>query len=94
MRKMDKKRDNQLRQLLTEVCDIALQQIPGYKWISHNVSYDRYPDSLVITCTFDDTYNAKNAQQQGELLTLIRQKLRTASIELHSEQKQIRFEPR
>ena len=91
MRKTDKKIDNQLRQLLTEVCELALQQIPGYKWVSHNVNYDRFPESLVITCTFEDQHCAENAQQQGILLNLIQQKLRIAAIELKNVHQQIRF---
>ncbi|GLS90495.1 hypothetical protein GCM10007916_15620 [Psychromonas marina] len=91
MRKTDKKIDNQLRNLLTQICEVALQEIQGYKWVSHKVNYARFPESLVITCTFEDLYSAENAEQQGILLNLIQQKLRAANIELNNVRKQVFF---
>lgn len=91
MRKNDKKIDNKLRQLLTEVCDFALHNSPGYKWITHTVNYNRFPQSLVITCTFEDQFHADTAKQEEVLLTLIQQKLNNASIKLSAPNKQINF---
>lgn len=91
MRKNDKKIDNKLRQLLTEVCDFALHNSPGYKWITHSVNYNRFPESLVITCTFEDKLSADNAEQEKVLLTLIQQKLNSASIKLLTPSKQVNF---
>lgn len=92
MRKIDKKIDNKLRSVLTEVCDFALQNIAGYQWISHTVNYSSFPESLIITCVFDDQENALQAKQQGEILALIVKALADASINLVSPQKQICFE--
>ena len=92
MRKTDKKIENKLRQVLTEVCDFALQEIAGYQWISHSVNYNRFPDSLVITCMFANKESAINAQQQGELISEIEKKLNSMAINLKNSQKQIRFE--
>jgi hypothetical protein len=92
MRKNDKKIDNKLREVLTEVCDFALQEIAGYQWISHTVNYNSFPDSLVITCMFDNNQSADTEQQQGELLTLINEKLNAVSISLKNPNKQISFE--
>jgi len=91
MRKNDKKIDNKLRQLLTEVCDFALHNSPGYKWITHSVNYNRFPESLVITCTFEDKLSADNAEQEKVLLTVIQQKLNSASIKLLTPSKQVNF---
>lgn len=92
MRKSDKKRDNQLRQLLTDVCDFALLHNPGYQWITHQVNYKRFPESLVITLMFSDQATASVAKQQGKLLTLISQKLDNASLNLKNIDQHIRFE--
>ena len=53
MRKSDKKIDNQLRLLLTDVCEKALKEIDGFQWLTHIVNYARFPQSLKIVCVFD-----------------------------------------
>jgi len=92
MRKSDKKIENKIRQALTEVCDLALQEISGYLWITHQVNYQRFPDSLIITCMFADKETAHDAQQQGELLKVIQQKLQQIGINLKAPNKQLRFQ--
>lgn len=62
MRKTDKKLDNQLRQSLTDVCEIALQELAGFQWLTHTVDYSRFPQSLKIICVFDT-----NDELQGYL---------------------------
>ena len=39
MRKTDKKIDNNLRIVLTEVCEIALKEVTGFQWLTHLVDY-------------------------------------------------------
>lgn len=53
MRKTDKKTDKQLRQALTQVCDMALEHVPGFQWLTHQVTYPRVEDTLTVTCVFD-----------------------------------------
>jgi len=91
MRKSDKKIENKIRQTLTEVCDFALLHINGYLWITHKVNYQRFPDSLIITCMFTGKGCADNALQQGELARVIQQKLTTIGIKIKTPNKQIRF---
>lgn len=52
MTKTDKKKDKQIREILTVVCEIALESYPGFKWLTHRVNYKRFPDSLSIICVF------------------------------------------
>lgn len=92
MRKNDKKIDNKLRLLLTEVCDFALQHCEGYQWITHEVNYNRFPDSLQITCRFDTQQNAKQAKQDNVLFELINEKLSSMSVNLKKPLKQIIFD--
>lgn len=92
MRKTDKKIDNKLREVLTDVCDFALQEVAGYQWISHTVNYNSFPDSLVITCMFDNKQSADTEKRQGELLALINEKLNAVAISLKNPNKQISFE--
>jgi len=57
MRKTDKKIDNQLRVLLTDVCESALEEVNGFEWLTHVVNYDDFPRSLKIICVFDTNTN-------------------------------------
>ncbi len=53
MRKTDKKFDNQLKLLLTEVCETALKEVDGFQWLTHTVNYSNFPKSLKVVCVFD-----------------------------------------
>lgn len=78
MKKSDKKTENAIRAALTDVCEIALEEIDGFKWITHYVSYNSFPDSLSIVCVFEDTESLITAKKSGEdiiLIDLIQEKL-------------------
>ncbi len=53
MRKTDKKIDNQLRLVLTDVCETALKEIDGFQWLTHIVNFSNFPKSLKVVCVFD-----------------------------------------
>ena len=94
MRKTDKKIENKLRAALTEVCDIALENVDGYQWITHTVNYDAFPASLLITCAFESQQaieGLKQSQQDSFLQSIIIEKLGTASITLKNPNKQIKY---
>jgi len=57
MRKTDKKIENQLRLILTDVCEIALKEIDGFQWLTHLVEYSNFPNSLKVVCVFDTNEN-------------------------------------
>ena len=75
MRKSDKKIDNQLRILLTEICETALESIDGFQWITHVVNYSLFPQSLRIVCVFDSNESLEkylqsdNSQQLSSSIT-------------------------
>lgn len=73
MRKTDKKLDNQLRAVLTDVCETALKEIKGFVWITHLVDYSHFPKSLKVICVFDTNENladfvSQTSQYNLELL--------------------------
>lgn len=85
MRKSDKKIDNQLRVLLTAVCETALEDIHGFQWLTHDVNYSRFPDSLKIVCVFDNNDNLEHYLQSDnnqQLQSLIKHALVTLDITL------------
>ncbi|TFH89549.1 Fis family transcriptional regulator [Vibrio ouci] len=53
MRKTDKKIENQIRDVLTEVCEDTLKGYDGFLWVTHTVKYSSFPQSLEIVCVFE-----------------------------------------
>ena len=95
MRKSDKKIENQLRITLTEVCETTLKEDIGFKWLTHTVDYQRFPDSLQITCMFDTPESLAGflkSPNKPQLLALIRQQLSSVGIQLRKPEKQITFD--
>lgn len=73
MRKTDKKLDNHLRFVLTEVCEAALKDIDGFLWLTHRVNYSEFPKSLKVSCIFNTDDNladfiSKESRTNLELL--------------------------
>jgi hypothetical protein len=95
MRKTDKKIDNQLRIALTEVCEVALEDIDGFQWLTHLVQYTNFPQSLQIVCVFDTnqqftSFNVSATKQQ--LSQLIQKKLLQINIKFKNIDEHIRFD--
>lgn len=85
MRKSDKKIENQLRAVLTEVCHVALKDISGFQWLTHLVNYSDFPGSLKVVCVFDSTENLSSFMAGGrrdELGSLIQSKLTAMGVKL------------
>ena len=61
MKKSDKKIDNTVRKALTEVCEAALTEVAGFKWLTHFVNHNDFPDSLSVVCVFDTNVELANA---------------------------------
>lgn len=60
MRKSDKKIENQIREVLTEVCEDTLKGYDGFLWVTHTVKHSAYPQSLKIICVFDTNQDRAN----------------------------------
>ena len=95
MKKSDKKIDNAVREALTEVCESALDDVPGFEWITHFVNYSHFPASLSVVCVFGtniDLSDALAAHKDDYLRTLIREKLGAADIHIKDTRKQVSFD--
>lgn len=95
MKKSHKKIDNALRQSLTRVCDIALEKVVGFKWLTHVADYDNFPSSLKVICVFDTNENQALAEAQhkhGYMCDLINQALLKDNIKLPNIKGQVRFD--
>lgn len=95
MRKADKSLDNKICKTLTRVCETALENVFGFQWLTHRVNYQRFPDSLRITCVFSDDSDLSRIQLNHEatsLRNLISESLEDIGIRLDDPLQQIRFD--
>lgn len=60
MRKSDKKIENQIREVLTDVCEDTLKSYEGFLWVTHTVNYSSFPQSLKIICVFETSQDRAN----------------------------------
>lgn len=95
MKKSDKKTENSIREALTAVCELALEDIAGFMWISHFVNYNDYPDSLLVVCVFDTDdalASVVSTHKDDYLRTLISEKLAAAGIPIGRLRQQVSFD--
>ena len=95
MKKSDKKIDNHVREALTEVCEVALDDVAGFKWITHFANYNNFPGSLSIVCVFDtnsDLSNAMTTHKDDYLRSLINEKLGAVDIRIKDMSQHIYFD--
>ncbi|NVZ71735.1 hypothetical protein [Pseudomonas costantinii] len=64
------KRDNarlerRLVATLTEACETAKAEIPGFDWLTHTVDYAAFPQSLRVTWVFDTRASKDHALAAG-----------------------------
>lgn len=95
MRKSDKKMDNQLRQVLTDACENALEEIAGFQWLTHTVNYVNFPKSLRVVCVFDTEENLTLSLSHGgrqQLNKLIQAKLSQAGVQLKNIEQHVLYD--
>lgn len=91
MRKSDKKIDNALREVLTEVCDIALENYDGFKWLTHFANYNNFPGSLSVVCIYDTNEQLEKTDVNG-LRILINEKLLSIDINIKDIRRHVNFD--
>ena len=95
MKKSDKKIENTVRKALTEVCEVALAEVAGFKWLTHFVNYSDFPDSLSVVCVFDTNAELSNALAEHKddfLRRLIEQALAAANIHITDMRQRLSFD--
>lgn len=89
MRKSDKKIDNQLCKALTEVCESSLENIAGFKWLTHLVNYQRFPESLHIVLVFQTDADIERFKQNDREVMHLQQLIKMAVASIGIELKRI-----
>ncbi|ADZ92645.1 Fis family transcriptional regulator [Marinomonas mediterranea] len=95
MRKSDKKMDNQIRLVLTDVCETALKDIQGFEWLTHTVDYARFPQTLKVTCVFDTNENLEaylHSTLNHSLALRIHTELKSLDIKIKNIQNHISYD--
>lgn len=95
MKKTDKKRENTLIKALTEVCDWAQDEVEGFEWLTHQVNFAQFEQSLRITCVFTTEAllgQVRENQQDSALITQITDVLQEEGIALKYPTKQVVFD--
>ena len=95
MRKSDKKIENQIRDVLTDVCEDTLKGYDGFLWVTHTVNFSSFPQSLKIVCVFDsnqDRTNFLEADGQHKVASVIQNAFNQVGIKLRSIDKNLSFD--
>jgi len=90
--KTQKKIDNTICKVLTDVCEQALKDYEGFAWITHQADYANFPASLFITCVFEREEHLSAIATNGvfdSLRKTIHAKLLKAGIKLMQGHKQV-----
>ena len=58
--------ERRLIKSLTDACETAKGQIPGFVWLTHAVNYEAFPVSLKVVWVFDTQVSKDIALADGE----------------------------
>ncbi|GAL33977.1 hypothetical protein JCM19240_885 [Vibrio maritimus] len=97
MRKSDKKIDNLIREVLTEVCENTLKNYEGFLWVTHKVKFPSFPQSLQIICVFESNQDRANflmSDGQQHVSTSIQKAFNQVGVQLKNIRNQISYETR
>lgn len=94
MRKSDKNIENRIIKALTHVCESIKHDTKGFKWISHEVNYQKFPESLKVTCCFKSTRDIQELDDQisENIYQLIQHSLSSENIILKDVYRQVNFD--
>ncbi|RUO73651.1 hypothetical protein [Idiomarina seosinensis] len=90
MRKTDKKLEREIIRELTQLCEAAKFDHEGFIWLTHEVDYRQFPQSLKVTLVFNEgvskdmlltEFQALIPKVQSSLEPIIGEPLAAAQIE-------------
>ncbi|NVD07995.1 Fis family transcriptional regulator [Vibrio sp. JPW-9-11-11] len=95
MRKSDKKVENLIREVLTEVCEESLKGYDGFLWVTHTVKFSSFPQSLEIICVFESNQDRANflaGEGQPHISDAVQKAFNKVGVKLKNTSKHIRYE--
>ncbi|MFB9133987.1 Fis family transcriptional regulator [Vibrio olivae] len=95
MRKTDKKIENLIREVLTEVCEDTLKGYEGFLWVTHTVKFSSFPQSLEIVCVFETNQDRANflaGEGRQHVSTTVQKAFNEVGVQLKNVSKKISYE--
>lgn len=92
MKKTHKKRDNDIRKVLNQVCEDCLKEIDGFVWLTHMADFDQLARTLRVICVFatqNDLTEYARSLQSDVMQTRIIQSLQHINIVMAAPHTQI-----
>jgi len=87
--------ERQLSSCLREACEAAKAEIVGFSWLTHEVDYARFPESLQVTWIFATEAQRAQAIEEGHaarMQALTRAALAEAGIDMAALIAAVRFD--
>ena len=87
--------ERQLSSCLTEACEEGKAQIVGFSWLTHEVDFGRFPESLQVTWIFTTEAQKTDALAQGQdvlMRNLARAALDEAGVDMEKLIAPVRFD--
>ncbi|EHY78833.1 hypothetical protein [Stutzerimonas stutzeri] len=87
--------ERQLSSCLREACEAAKAEIVGFSWLTHEVDYTRFPESLQVTWIFATEAQRAQAIEEGHaarMQALTRAALAEAGIDMAALIAAVRFD--
>ena len=87
--------ERELARCLGEACETAKAEIVGFSWLTHEVDYARFPESLQVTWVFVTEAHKASALGQGQdarMQALTRAALEEVGVDLSALRLPVRFD--
>ncbi|MEO2281034.1 Fis family transcriptional regulator [Pseudoalteromonas pernae] len=95
MTKTDKKRDKQLREQLTELCEQHGKMITGFSWLTHHIDWKNPQASLTLTVIFEQDAELEafmGSRERSQLEREIQSTLKSVGLSLKNTTKQLKYD--
>ena len=95
MNKQDKKFEKELIKTLTQCCETFKEDIDGFTWLTHTLSFSNITQSIKVICVFESNNQLKQATENDELISIshtIENALKGLGITLKKATKHIKFD--
>ena len=73
MKRLDKKTDNTIVNVLNEVCESLKNESIGFAWLTHFSDYTHFPQSLRIVFIFETNQHLEHAKSTARLSAITRE---------------------
>ena len=95
MTKTDKKREKQLREMLTNLCEQHCKNMPGFCWLTHHIDWKSPQTSFALTLVFADGIDRDafiGSSEQAQLEREVHDILKAMGVALKHTAKHIKYD--